>query len=299
MATIAFPEQAKTLKLPSSTTYTYLHIPAKSSQPTLLFLHGFPSSSYDWRRQIEYFSPKGYGILAPDLLGYGGTDRPSLLEYSGKKMASDLVELLEHEKIGDVHVIGHDWGCFPVSRLANYYPKRFLTLSFLDIPYRPPGQPWDLDAVNKFTKENMGFEVFGYWYFFEKEGTGKLCGENVRICCCVTIIELMKRGQFESFFSLIHPEDPATWAKHFAPTGAIDEWVMSNRVGPLAGYWTEEVGKLHLIGKLTLIASRKNQFIAKSSRMATTGEWIGIAREYKTSAWKRRKDWIRIFPNAF
>lgn len=44
----------------------------------------------------------------------------------------------------------------------------------------------------------------------------------------------------------MHPEDPITWVKHFAPTGAIDEWVGRNRVGPLAGYLTEEVSSLCL-----------------------------------------------------
>jgi len=163
MATIAFPDHSKAVKLSSSTTYTYVYIPARGLNPTLLLLHGFPSSSYDWRRQIEYFPAKGFGVLAPDLLGYGGTDRPSSLSgYNGKRMASELVELLEHEKIENVHVVGHDWGCFPASRLANYYPKRFLT-------------------VNKITKDTMGFERFGYWYFFNNEEAGKLCAENVRI----------------------------------------------------------------------------------------------------------------------
>jgi pimeloyl-ACP methyl ester carboxylesterase len=180
MATIAFPEHSKTVTLPSSTTYTYLYIPAKASKPTLLFLHGFPSSSYDWRRQIEYFSMKGFGVLVPDLLGYGGTDTPSSLsEYNGKKWASELMELLEHEKILRVHVIGHDWGVNPMARLANYFPQSVLSLSFLDIPYNPPGQLFDLDAVNTATKNRMGYERFGYWHFFNKKEAGKLCAENV------------------------------------------------------------------------------------------------------------------------
>jgi soluble epoxide hydrolase / lipid-phosphate phosphatase len=191
MATIAFPDHSKTVKLSSSTTYTYVNIPARGSNPTLLLLHGFPSSSYDWRHQIEYFPTKGFGVLAPDLLGYGGTDRPSSLSgYNGKRMASDLVELLELEKIENIHLVGHDWGCFPASRLANYYPKRFLTVTFLDIPYRPPGQTFDLNAVNKITRDTMGFERFGYWYFFDKEEAGKLCAENVSMKYNVKIFEL-------------------------------------------------------------------------------------------------------------
>ena len=60
-------------------------------------------------------------------------------------------------------------------------PKRFLTMSFLDIPYRSPGEPLNLDAVNKITKDKMGFERFGYWYFFNKEEAGNICRENVNM----------------------------------------------------------------------------------------------------------------------
>ena len=54
-------------------------------------------------------------------------------------------------------------------------------MSFLDIPYRSPGEPLNLDAVNKITKDKMGFERFGYWYFFNKEEAGNICRENVNM----------------------------------------------------------------------------------------------------------------------
>ncbi|KAF8459845.1 Alpha/Beta hydrolase protein, partial [Gautieria morchelliformis] len=57
--------------------YHYHYHPAKSAGlPTLLFLHGFPSTSGDWVCQVVYFSSKGYGVVAPDMLGYGGTSKP-------------------------------------------------------------------------------------------------------------------------------------------------------------------------------------------------------------------------------
>jgi pimeloyl-ACP methyl ester carboxylesterase len=56
MATIAFPNDSQIVKLPSGVTYSYTYIPAKAHNPTILFLHGFPSNSYDWRHQVTYFS---------------------------------------------------------------------------------------------------------------------------------------------------------------------------------------------------------------------------------------------------
>jgi pimeloyl-ACP methyl ester carboxylesterase len=83
--------------------------PLKSEKPYLLFLHGFPESSYGWINQIEYFKRHGYGIIAPDMLGYGGTDNPTDLEaFKLKTISSELVDLLDCEGIGQVVAIGHD-----------------------------------------------------------------------------------------------------------------------------------------------------------------------------------------------
>lgn len=77
MASIGFPAASANLHLPNGTKYGFVHIKPSDTQPYLLLCHGFPSSSYDWRHQINYFAGLGYGVLAPDLLGYGDTDKPS------------------------------------------------------------------------------------------------------------------------------------------------------------------------------------------------------------------------------
>lgn len=96
MANIAFPSINITTRLSNGTAYSYVHTQPSDQKPYILFLHGWPSSSYDWRHQINYFSKLGYGIIAPDLLGYGGTDKPQELEaYRMKKMSKEIVEILE------------------------------------------------------------------------------------------------------------------------------------------------------------------------------------------------------------
>jgi soluble epoxide hydrolase/lipid-phosphate phosphatase len=83
--------------------------PADSDKPYLLFMHGFPDSSYGWVNQIDYFTRHGYGVIAPDMLGYGGTDKPTDLEsYRFKTVASELVDLLDCEGVSQVVAIGHD-----------------------------------------------------------------------------------------------------------------------------------------------------------------------------------------------
>ena len=97
-------------RLASGNTYRYVHYHAHGvEKPTVLFLHGFPSSSYDWRRQFKYFAERGYGVLAPDLLGYGGTDKSTDVQaYTLKNQADDINALLDCMGIGDVVSVGHD-----------------------------------------------------------------------------------------------------------------------------------------------------------------------------------------------
>jgi soluble epoxide hydrolase / lipid-phosphate phosphatase len=176
-------ENLKSLTIPSTgTTYGYLFVPAKEGKPTLLFLHGFPSTHSDWRYQISFFSAKGYGILAPDLLGYGASSHPTdPFAYRAKKMAAEIVALLDAENLATVIGTGHDWGSFMLSRVVNYYPDRMKAAVFMSIRYMPPsnGERFDLDAINAFTRKHLGFEMFGYWRFFEREDAGGVLGEHV------------------------------------------------------------------------------------------------------------------------
>ncbi len=110
MALQLFPDKSRSIVLEDGTTYAYIFIPPSSpNQPTFLLLHGFPSSSFDWRRVIPLLQEDGYGIIAPDLLGYGDTDKPTELPaYSMKREADHLSELLQKEHIQQVIGVGHD-----------------------------------------------------------------------------------------------------------------------------------------------------------------------------------------------
>lgn len=89
-------------------------MPPQEGKPYILFYHGFPSSSYDWRLQISHVSGRGYGLIVPDLLGYGGTDKPKeATAYRLKKMSEEVVDILDANKIEKVIGFGHDWYEFP------------------------------------------------------------------------------------------------------------------------------------------------------------------------------------------
>ncbi|KAL5338891.1 Alpha/Beta hydrolase protein [Aspergillus crustosus] len=230
MASIAFPRLARSLTLTTSHTYSYAyHPPTQASLPTILFLHGFPSSCYDWRHQIQCFSRQGYGVLAPDLLGYGGTDKPAALEnYNSKRMAAEIIEILDHERIHKVHAVGHDTGCTLLSRLANYFPHRLLSCTFLHVPYTKPGEHFDLATVNSMTRQFFGFERFGYINFFVNPDAGVIIDQHS-----------------DSFITLFYPQDPNLWIEYVGPTGAMEAWLLADRKGPAPEYINEEERKMH------------------------------------------------------
>lgn len=111
MAFSCFPHISKHVKLDDGTHYAYAYVePATADKPTFLFIHGFPSSSYDWRHQVEALTSKGFGVVVPDLLGYGDTDSPTEVEaYSMKTMSGHLAEILTKQGIKKVIGVGHDW----------------------------------------------------------------------------------------------------------------------------------------------------------------------------------------------
>ena len=181
MAHIAFPQNCKTLKTPSSsTTYNYVHFAPSSSKPTILFLHGFPSSSYDWRYQISHFSSRGYGVLVPDLLGYGGTDKPaSPTAYKGKKIATEVADILDHEKLDTVHAVAHDFGSHLLSRVINYFSTRLRSCTFIAVPYAAPGRHFDLDQMKEITEKALGFEKYGYMRFMSRQDSPEIIDAHV------------------------------------------------------------------------------------------------------------------------
>jgi soluble epoxide hydrolase / lipid-phosphate phosphatase len=100
--------------------YHYYYSPPTDGKPCILFLHGFPSTSRDWRFQVPYFKELGYGLIVPDMPGYGGTSKPlDPSELLPSKVTKDLVEILDAESAEKVVAIGHDWyvsSCLEFSR---------------------------------------------------------------------------------------------------------------------------------------------------------------------------------------
>ena len=81
----------------------------ESSKPWLLLIHGFPTASFDWWEVWEGLS-KDFNLLAPDMIGFGYSDKPSDFPYSIFKQADLIEDLLRNQGITELHILAHDYG---------------------------------------------------------------------------------------------------------------------------------------------------------------------------------------------
>jgi pimeloyl-ACP methyl ester carboxylesterase len=84
---------------------------AGSGERLALCLHGFPELAFSWRHQLPVLAEQGWRAWAPDLRGYGGTDRPSGIEnYAIEKLMDDVSGLIDASGAKETMLIAHDWG---------------------------------------------------------------------------------------------------------------------------------------------------------------------------------------------
>jgi 2-hydroxymuconate-semialdehyde hydrolase len=85
--------------------------------PAVLLLHGFPTSSHLWRREIPLLASR-MRVIAPDLLGYGQSDHPADADLSMTAQAGAIRQLLDHLGLTEFAVAGHDLGGVVAQLLA-------------------------------------------------------------------------------------------------------------------------------------------------------------------------------------
>jgi pimeloyl-ACP methyl ester carboxylesterase len=91
----------------------------------VLLLHGFPDSSRLWRRQVRVLVEAGLRVVAPDLRGFGDSDRPDGVDaYRVRHSVADMLAILDDLEIERAHVVGHDWGAGVAWALAAFVPDR-------------------------------------------------------------------------------------------------------------------------------------------------------------------------------
>ena len=106
----------------------------RSEAPAVLLLHGWPDSHRLWRHQVPALTTGGFRTIAPDLRGFGASDRPEdVAAYGLANILGDIVGLLDRLRIERAHVVGHDWGAAVAWALAAFLPDRVDRLVALSV----------------------------------------------------------------------------------------------------------------------------------------------------------------------
>lgn len=112
--------------------------------PLVVLLHGFPERWFSWAPQLRALAAAGYRAVAPDLRGYGDSDRPAA-GYDVDTLSADIAGLIEALGETRATVVGHDWGGALTWCVAERYPAHVRRFAVLNCPH-----PWVLRNVGLF-----------------------------------------------------------------------------------------------------------------------------------------------------
>ena len=156
----------RTLTVSRHLTYRYYISENGNSESAILLLHGWPDDAHLFSTMLPSLQTLNHRIVIPDLLGYGGTSKPTDMSlYNMRAMSKDLLEIIGVESIAKVILIGHDWGSTLASRFCLFHATRCEALIQLSTPYSAPADSFDLEKINAFTERMTGCPRLSYVEF--------------------------------------------------------------------------------------------------------------------------------------
>jgi pimeloyl-ACP methyl ester carboxylesterase len=115
---------------------TSLYVEDHGSGTPVLLLHGWPDTAYLWRKQIPFLVANGFRVIAPDMRGFGRSDRPEdAASYALPNAVADAAGILDAVGIEAAHVVGHDWGAAVAWLTAALRPDLVMKLVVLSVPH--------------------------------------------------------------------------------------------------------------------------------------------------------------------
>lgn len=141
-----------------------MHYVEEGTGDPILFLHGNPTSSYLWRNVIPYLSKHGRAI-APDLIGYGKSDKP-VIEYRVFDQVKYVEGFIEALKLKNITLVIHDWGSAIGLHIAMKNPENIKAIAMMDAHLRPistwkefADDPASIEGFKSFRTPVVGWDL--------------------------------------------------------------------------------------------------------------------------------------------
>ncbi len=107
-----------------------------SSRRLALCLHGFPELNFSWRAQMPMLAAKGWRVWAPNMRGYGASDRPEgITAYRLDTLAQDMAALIDASGADEVMLVAHDWGALVAWHFAIKRLRPLARLVIMNVPH--------------------------------------------------------------------------------------------------------------------------------------------------------------------
>ena len=145
-----------------------MHIAESGAGPLVVLCHGFPESWYSWRYQLHALAEAGFQAVAPDMRGYGRSQRPEEIDqYTLLHLVGDVVGLLDALGAKTAVIVGHDWGAPVAWHAALLRPDRFRAVVGLSVPFVPrrPVRPTSMMPQTE--------DALFYQLYFQSPGTAE------------------------------------------------------------------------------------------------------------------------------
>lgn len=220
-----------------------LNIAEAGEGPLVLLLHGFPESWYSWRHQFDPIAKAGYHVVAPDMRGYGQSDKPREIEaYNQVEVRKDIVGLIDALGYDTAVVIGHDWGAPTAWATALHHPDKVRAVGALSVPFIPRSPVPPMAAMREMFKGQFFYQL----YFFEPGIAEAEFEADIRTALKKFLVlgggetdltTLPQRRPDDDMFSgLPNPETLPSWLSESDLDFYTDEFTRSGMRGPLNYY---------------------------------------------------------------
>ncbi|KAF6146851.1 hypothetical protein GIB67_018504 [Kingdonia uniflora] len=132
-----------------------LHLAEIGTGPlVVIFIHGFPEIWYSWRHQMTAVANAGFRAIAPDLIGYGLSEKHKDLENTClDDFLADILTILDSFEIPKAFLIGKDFGAWAVNLFTLQHPGRVSGVVTLGLPFIP-------SSHRKLHQHPEGFYIF-------------------------------------------------------------------------------------------------------------------------------------------